>query len=271
MPELPEAEYMVRRLQESPGPGVRVERARVLRASLIAPQSPNIVTRHLKGRRLISYSRRAKNVLLHLEEGWTARVQLGMTGHIYIWPAGRELPRFARVVLDLEDQRSIVFEDARTFGSFHVHRTEDLPELLSSYGPEPLDDAWTWEQLRDSARRSSGPVKPFLLDQTRVVGLGNIWAAEALWEARISPFRALPTLSNAEWKRLHAAIRKVLTQAIDATFAVTRAADEFPEADLLSCRVYGREDQPCRRCRKQPVARQTQAGRSTFFCAHCQR
>lgn len=271
MPELPEAEYMVRRLRETPGAGVLVEKARVLRSSLVAPQSSALVSRHLKGRRIESYSRRAKNVLLHFEGGWTARVQLGMTGHIYVWPAGRELPRFTRVVLDLIDRRSIVFEDARTFGNFHIHRTEDLPEVLAGYGPEPLDDSWTWEMFRDSARRSSGPVKPFLLDQSRVVGLGNIWAAEALWEARISPFRALPELKPAEWKRLHAAVRHVLAKAIDGAFAVTRSAEEFPEADLLQCRVYGREGQACGRCRKISVLRQTQAGRSTFYCANCQK
>ncbi len=271
MPELPEAEYMVRRLRESPGTGVTVARARVLRASLVAPQSAALVTRHLKGRRIVDYSRRAKNVLLHFEDGWTARVQLGMTGHVYIWPQGKELPRFSRVALDLEDGRAIVFEDARTFGNFHIHRTDDLPEVLAAYGPEPLDDAWRWEMLRESARRSSGPVKPFLLDQTRVVGLGNIWAAEALWEARISPFRALPSLTDAEWKRLHAAIRKVLSKAIDGAFAVTRSAEEFPEADLLQCRVYGRESQACKRCRSLAVLRQTQAGRSTFYCANCQK
>lgn len=271
MPELPEAEYMVRRLRETPGTGVVVEKARVLRASLIAPQSSALVSRHLRGRRIESYSRRAKNVLLHFEGGWTARVQLGMTGHIYVWPDGRELPRFARVVLELSDRRAIVFEDARTFGSFHIHRTEDMPEVLACYGPEPLDDHWTWQMLRDSARRSSGPVKPFLLDQTRVVGLGNIWAAEALWEARISPFRALPELKPAEWKRLHAAVRQVLAKAIECAFAVTRSAEEFPEADLLQCRVYGREGQVCVRCKKIPVLRQTQAGRSTFYCAKCQK
>lgn len=271
MPELPEAEYMVRRLRENPGPGALVTKAHVLRASLVAPQSASLAARQLKGRRIESFSRRAKNVLMHFDGGWTARIQLGMTGHVYIWPHAKDLPRFARVVLELDDSRAIVFEDARTFGSFHLHRTEDLPEVLAAYGPEPLDDSWTWEMLRESARRSFGPIKPFLLDQTRVVGLGNIWAAEALWESRISPFRAMPELKNAEWKRLHGAIRKVLATAIDGTFAVTRSAEEFPEADLLQCRVYGREQQPCGRCKKVSVLRQTQAGRSTFYCANCQK
>jgi formamidopyrimidine-DNA glycosylase len=271
MPELPEAEYMVRRLLENPGPGPVIAQARVLRPSLVAPQSPAAIVRHLKGRRIEGYTRRAKNVLIHCEGGWTARIQLGMSGHVYIWSNCAGLPRFTRVALYLDDGRAIVFEDARTFGNFHVHRTADLPEVLAAYGPEPLDDAWSWSMLRDSAARAKGPIKPFLLDQSRVVGLGNIWAAEALWEARISPFRAIPSLTNPEWRRLHAAIRKVLTQAIDGTFKVTAKPEEFPDADLLTCRVYGREGEACRRCRSLPVRRQTQAGRSTFYCAKCQR
>jgi formamidopyrimidine-DNA glycosylase len=271
MPELPEAEYMVRRLEESPGPGLRILEAKVLRPSLIAPQSPAAISRHLRGKRIESFGRRAKNVLLHLEDGWSVRVQLGMTGHIYAWPQADEWPRFTRVGMKLEDGRSIVFEDARTFGSFHIHRTEDLPEIFAGYGPEPLDENWTWEMLRESAARSSGPVKPFLLDQRRVVGLGNIWAAEALWEARIDPFRGLQTLRPAEWKRLHGAIREVLQEAIAGTFRVTTKAEEFPDADLLTCRVYGRENEACRRCRRSLIQRQVQAGRSTFYCSKCQR
>ncbi len=265
MPELPEAEYMVRRLQVAPGPGVEVARA-------VTPTIPAPLTRQLRGVRIAGYARRAKNVLLHFENGWTLRVQLGMTGHIYAWADRRQLPRFTRAHLELSAGGVIVFEDARKFGSLSLLRSEDLPSAFANYGPEPLDASWTWQQLRDSAAKARGPVKPFLLDQSRVVGLGNIWAAEALWEARLSPFRLLPTLRDSEWKRLHAAIRKVLAQAIAGTFEVTQNAEEFPDADLLTCRVYGRAEQPCRRCRgAAQVQRETQAGRSTFFCARCQR
>lgn len=255
---------MVRRLTVAPGPAVTVARVQ-------APSLGARARRELRGARILSYSRRAKNVLVHFDNETTLRVQLGMTGHIYAWPDPRRLPRFTRAHVEFAEGGAIVFEDARKFGSLTLLPTAELPAAFAGYGPEPLAPDWTWQQLRDSAAKGRGPVKPFLLDQSRVVGLGNIWAAESLWEARIHPVRPLPSLREAEWKKLHAAIRKVLREAIDGTFAVTRAAEDFPDADLLQCRVYGREDQPCRRCRNALVERATQAGRSTFFCGKCQR
>ena len=269
MPELPEAEYMVRRLAEC-APTARIEAVTILRPSLIAPQSPDELTATVTGRRVLGYARRAKNVLLHLDHGWTLRVQLGMTGHFFWIPDSRQLPRFTRVWLALPHGAAFVFEDSRTFGNLHLHPTADLPTVFASYGPEPLDPAFTWQHLQASAARAHGPVKPFLLDQSKLVGLGNIWAAESLYAARLAPHRPLPSLTIAEWKALHKAIRQTLSAAIANTFRVTASAEEFPEADLLACRVYGRAGQPCRRCR-QPIARFVQAGRSTFHCPNCQR
>lgn len=268
MPELPEAEYMVRRLAEC-APSTRIREVTILRPSLIAPQSPDDLAATLRGRKVLSYGRRAKNVLLHLDKGWTLRVRLGMTGHFFWIPDARQLPRFTRVWFELTGGAAFVFDDSRTFGSVHVHRTEELTSLFAAYGPEPLDDSFTWQQLKATAARAKGPVKPFLLDQSKVVGLGNIWAAESLFAARIAPDRPLPGLTDAEWKALHKAIRKTLAAAIENTFRVTSLADEFPEADLLSCFVYGRTGEPCRRC-QQPIMRFAQAGRSTFHCTRCQ-
>jgi formamidopyrimidine-DNA glycosylase len=260
VPELPEAEYMGRRLAEC-APTARLGEMHILRPSLIAPQSPDEVAAAVRGRKVLSYSRRAKNVLLHLDRGLTLRIQLGMTGHFYWISDARVLPRFTRIWMELSGQSAFVFEDSRCFGNLHLHATAELPEVFADYGPEPLDDGFTWQQLKAAAARAKGPVKPFLLDQSKVVGLGNIWAAESLFMARIAPDRLLPTLTDPEWKALHRAIRKVLA---------TASAEEFPEADLLTCAVYGREEEPCRRC-KTPIGRFVQAGRSTFHCSQCQR
>ncbi len=270
MPELPEAEYMVRRLTVEPGSGVGIARTRVLRESLVAPQTTASLVRRLRGRRIEGYSRRAKNVLIHLDNSSVIRIQLGMTGHVYAWAEPHSPPRFTRVLLELTDGRSIVFEDARTFGCLHCLNQAELATALAEYGPEPLDPGFAWSHLRDSALRSRIAIKPFLLDQSKVVGLGNIWAAEALWEARLDPWRSVAHVTDPEWKRLHTAIGKVLTRAIEGTFAVTKSAEQFPEADLLSTRVYGREGEPCPRCRRSAVERRPQAGRSTFYCAQCQ-
>ncbi|MBM3794974.1 MAG: hypothetical protein FJW31_13100 [Acidobacteria bacterium] len=271
MPELPEAEYMVRRLAEAVPPRARIVEARVLRPKTVEPHRPRELEAALARRRIQGYARRAKNVLLHLDRGETLRVQLGMTGHIYWIADHRREPRFTRVLLALSGGSGIAFEDARVFGSVHLHAMAELPEVFADYGPEPLDDAFTWQILRDRAAASRLPIKPLLLDQARVVGLGNIWAAESCYHARISPLKPANALTLPEWRRLHAAIRRTLSRAIEGTFEVARAPEEFPEADLLACAVYGREGKPCRRCRAaSTVERFTQAGRSTFHCPRCQ-
>ncbi len=268
MPELPEAEYMMRRLAECV-PSGRIASAEVLRVRTVEPHRPRDLEDALAGRRIRGYARRAKNVLVHLDGKETLRIQLGMTGHVYWIADHRQVPRFTRVLLKLAGGDGIAFEDARVFGSVNLHETKDLPQVYADYGPEPLDPAFTWQALRESAGASRLPVKPFLLDQSRVVGLGNIWAAESCFVAGLSPFRPVNAIAGAEWKRLHAAIRRTLTRAIAATFKVTRGADEFPEADLLTCAVYGREGEKCPKCRGA-IARKTQAGRSTFYCPVCQ-
>lgn len=268
MPELPEAEYMVRRLAECAG-GAVIERVKVLRASAVAPQTARYLARHARGA-VSGYSRRAKNVLVHLESGWTIRVRLGMTGHVYPIIAAKEAPRFTRVSLELAGGGAIVFEDARTLGGVAVHDAGELEGVLSGYGPEPLAPGFRWQDLQGRADGLSLAVKQFLLDPSRVAGLGNIWAAESLFRAGVHPERRVRDMDEEEWRRLHAAIRRTLAGAIENTFRVTTGPEEFPEADLLRLSVYGREGEPCRKCRR-PVQRKVQAGRSSYFCPGCQR
>lgn len=263
MPELPEAEYMVRRLRES-APAARITRVRILRES----SAEGALARHARGL-ITGYSRRAKNVLIHLDTGYTLRIQLGMTGHIYWTPNHRQPPRFTRIAFILETGAALVFEDARVFGSAAALLTTRLPEILAAYGPEPLDPAFHWRHLQTAARGLRQEVKPFLMDQRRLAGLGNIWAAEALFAARIHPARPVPTLAEEDWRALHRAIRATLRRAIANTFKVTARPEEFPEADLLTVAVYGRAGLPCRRCRT-PILREVQAARATFYCPACQ-
>jgi formamidopyrimidine-DNA glycosylase len=268
MPELPEVEYVVRRLREYAADAT-IRKVYVADARVLRPQTPRLLARRTEGRRVTGYERRAKNILIHLQDGWTLRIHLGMTGHLYWLPLPEKLPPATRAHFDIPGGR-LVYEDSRMFGRIHVHQAAELPELFADYGPEPLSDAFTWQSLRAAAQNLRGPVKPFLLDQRRVAGLGNIWAAEALFAAGIDPRRGVATLGDAEWRALHRAIRRVLKRAIAGTFTVTAKASDFPDADLLTMRVYGREGQPCRRCRRA-VRRMEQASRSTFFCPNCQR
>lgn len=269
MPELPEVEYVVRRLREyAPNPTIR--RGRILHPRMSRPQSVALVQRRLRDTRVTAYERRAKNILIHLDNGSTVRVHLGMTGHLF-WSATRaSAPDATRAILEL-DRGVIVLEDPRMFGRITVHPAHTLPGLLAEYGPEPLDASFTWQALKASAARSRLPVKPFLLDQRKVAGLGNIWAAEALYAARLDPRRRVDSFTDSEWRALRNAIRSVLSRAIDNAFAATSRPEEFPEADLLSTRVYGRESAPCRRCRTSLIQRFEQAARSTYFCPNCQR
>ncbi|MCU0247987.1 MAG: bifunctional DNA-formamidopyrimidine glycosylase/DNA-(apurinic or apyrimidinic site) lyase [Bryobacter sp.] len=264
MPELPEAEYMVRRLREF-ADGARIQRARVLRDSVAGIA----LARRARGT-VLRYWRRAKNVLLDLDSGWTVRVQLGMTGHFYWIADANALPRFTRVVFELTGGGALVFEDARTFGGVEAHPTAEVPLVLAHYGPEPLDPGFSWTALRERAGRRREPVKQFLLDQSRVAGLGNIWAAESLFRARVHPERAVDSLRDAEWRALHASIRRTLERAIENTFKVTERPEEFPEADLLRLNVYGRAGASCRRCHTT-IVRTVQGGRATFFCPRCQK
>jgi formamidopyrimidine-DNA glycosylase len=263
MPELPEAEYMVRRLREA-APEARIERVRVLRESVVE----GALAKRARGG-VTGYARRAKNVLIHLDTGWTLRIQLGMTGHVYPWAGSAEWPRFTRVAFVLEGGGALVFEDSRTFGTVSAVRTDDLPAVLAGYGPEPLDVGFRWQDLRAAARGLRQEVKPFLMDQRRVAGLGNIWAAEVLFGARIHPARRVETLGEGEWKALHRAVRATLRRAIANTMKVTAGPEEFPEADLLLTGVYGRAGQACRRC-GAVVERVVQAARATFYCPGCQ-
>jgi formamidopyrimidine-DNA glycosylase len=263
MPELPEAEYMVRRLQDCVPIGTRVRRVECLRPGYLESGGIRRLTGVISG-----FSRRAKNVLIHLDTDLTYRIQLGMTGHTY-WIPGREtFPPHTRAVFRL-DSGAIVCQDPRVFGAVELVRTPDLASVFSEYGPEPLDPGFRWRHLKTAAQRSRGPIKPFLLDQSKVAGLGNIWAAEALFAARIAATRPVDSLSDAEWRALHSGIRRVLTGAIANTYRVTQGPADFPEADLCECHVYGRAGLPCSRCRI-PIVKTVLAGRATYQCLACQ-
>jgi formamidopyrimidine-DNA glycosylase len=269
MPELPEVEFIVRRLREFTS-GRIIRRVEVLRPSMVRPQSLDDFEHSLNNRTITGFERRAKNVLIHLKGGDTIRVRLGMTGHVFFLEDPRHAPTHTRIVFHLRGGGAIIFEDPRTFGSVATVKTTELEALLSSYGPEPLDAAFTPAVFRDAAKGLRLPVKQFLLDQKRVSGLGNIWAVEALWRARIHPQTPLDRLSTARLNQLHAGIKAALEDAVKQGLKVAGGPDDFPDVERLKVAVYGREGQPCRRC-KRPIAKIAQAGRSTFFCPFCQK
>jgi len=203
---------------------------------------------------------------------------LGMTGRMFLARNGTMLPKHAAVVLEL-DRGRFVYEDARYFGRFTLDTS-----VVSKLGPEPLGVEFTWSKFARVLKRSRQAIKVRLLDQTLVAGIGNIYACEALFRARISPKLSAAKLTAAQVKRLWRAIRVVLREAIrcgstvpvnfdgdgkrDGFFYFGRAKDT-PDYYEERLRVYDREGQPCLNCGR-PIKRIVQAARSTFFCPKCQ-
>ena len=222
--------------------------------------------RALAGARVARVTRRAKLQLVEFESGHVLEVHFRMTGDWSMWTEGDAAPPLERVRLAFTDGSRVSLVDGRALSVLRLH----LPGAfaLPDLGPEPLDDAWTPALFAAALASRRGPIKPLLLDQRVVSGLGNIYAAEALWEARIDPRTPAMQLSKARVTRLHAAVRTVLHRAPAGRYyeggGSTRAA-----AEDEAWRVYGKDGQGCRRCGKT-IKRIVQAGRSTFWCRGCQ-
>ena len=232
-------------------------RMRVLHPSLRRRLKPTQL-RALVGARIARVERRGKHQLLHLDDGRILHAHFRMNGDWMLAETGAALPRFARAVLDFEDGSSLVFVDSRALGTIDVHPAGS--ELDLGLGPDAADPEWTADQLAVALAPRRGPIKPALLDQRLVAGLGNIYAAESLWRARISPFAPCNVLSRAQVSALRKAIDAVIVRA---------TGSRYTDDDTVMLDVYDREGLPCRRCRT-PIERAVQAGRSTYYCPHCQ-
>ncbi|MCC7273936.1 MAG: bifunctional DNA-formamidopyrimidine glycosylase/DNA-(apurinic or apyrimidinic site) lyase [Alphaproteobacteria bacterium] len=278
MPELPEVETVVRGLERAMT-GRRIVRVEMNRPDLRAPMPPDLVAR-LEGRLVEGVRRRAKYILVDLDDGTVVIAHLGMSGRITISAPGAAPNRrdpHDHVVLHLDDGTVLRFNDARRFGRIDLSDRVGLARhpLLSGIGPEPLDPAFDGPALAAALAGRRTPIKAALLDQRVVAGIGNIYACEALHIAGLSPRRLALTVAGGRAERLVAAIRDVLTRAIAAGGSSLRdyvqASGElgYFQHDWV---VYGREGEPCRRCGAgHAVRRMAQAGRSTFYCARCQR
>jgi formamidopyrimidine-DNA glycosylase len=256
MPELPEVEAALEVLRAG-ARGRTIVRMRVLHPALRRRLAPSQL-RALVGARIARVERRGKHQLLHLDDGRILHAHFRMNGDWMLTETGAPLPRFARAVLDFDDGSSLVFVDSRALGTIDVHPAD--AELDLGLGPDAADPEWTAEQLAVALAPRRGPIKPALLDQRLVAGLGNIYAAESLWRARISPFAPCRTLGRAQITKLRKAIAAVLLRA---------TGSRYTDDDTVALDVYDREGLPCRRCRT-PVERVVQAGRSTYYCPQCQ-
>lgn len=274
MPELPEAETLVRGLAPLL-PGREIVRARVHHADVLRVPAAAF-RRGVAGRRITAVGRRAKNVVLALDGGEAVLVvNLGMTGGLV--PLGfpgvsPPEPTHPAVRFTLDQDRCLVFDDVRRFGCLEVLDSKRWAERSARIGPEPLEPGWRWRDLHAALQRSRTPVRNWLLDQRRLAGVGNIYASEACFRARIHPARPANEVSESEARLLHREIREVLRSAIrnrGTTLRDYRDADGAPGENRSRLRVYGREGLACVRC-KAPVQRIVFGNRSAFLCPRCQ-
>jgi formamidopyrimidine-DNA glycosylase len=256
MPELPEVEAALEVLRTR-ARGRTIRRIRLLHPALRRRLKPAQL-RALTGARIARVERRGKHQLLHLDDGRVLHAHFRMNGNWMMAEAGEALPRFARAVIEFDDDSSLVFVDSRALGTIDLHPAG--AELDLGLGPDAADPEWTAAQLADALAPRRGPIKPALLDQRLVAGLGNIYAAESLWRARIDPRAPCNALTRAQVTRLRKAIAAVLVRA---------TGSRYTDDDTVTLDVYDREGLPCRRCRT-PIERIVQAGRSTYFCPNCQ-
>lgn len=288
MPELPEVETIRRGLSQQVV-GRTISAVRVRQKKLRHVVDARVLREHAAGRTISHVERRAKYLLIHLQPDRVLLFHLGMSGRLRVGAPTGEDAKHDHLIFQLEpDPESkpaldsvrgqaleMRFHDPRRFGMCLPARVADLPNhpCLRGLGAEPLSETFTSDYLRAQAKRSRKPVKNFLMDAAVVVGVGNIYASESLYLARLRPTRPVDRLRPAHWTRLHDSIRQVLQAAIDnhgtsfSDYVDSNGARGEFQNELL---VYGREGELCARDGRR-IKRIVQAGRSSFYCPWCQR
>jgi len=274
MPELPEVETI--RASLAPGlRGRRFDRVAVLDARLTRPEPPEVVAAELEGERVADVRRRGKYLVVAFESGRHLLVHLRMTGNVlHPAPDGYRDDPHVRAVVRLDDGSDVIYRDVRRFGTWDLLELGDLDAYFTTrrLGREPLERGFTAKSLGAALAGRRAPVKAALLDQRAVAGVGNIYADEALWYARIHPLTPAGHLGDTDVAALRDGIRKALRLGIrrqGATLRDYRGADGREGRMQNEFRVYGREGEPCERC-GTPIAKTRAGGRGTWYCPSCQ-
>ncbi len=274
MPELPEVETVARDLRrhllpdDAAGPvvtGARVGWQRTLR-----DEDPARFAAGVAGRRVEAIGRRGKQLIVDLSGGAFLTVHLKMTGQLFVVPATLPRDPYERLALSLDDGRELRFRDIRKFGRVGLYGADDDP--FDGVGPEPLDPRFTLREFRKRIRGRRARLKPLLVDQAFIAGIGNIYADEALWRSRLHPLRSARSLRPADERRLYRDIVEILAEAVERRGS---SIDDYtaPDGDgemQERLDVYQRTGQPCRRCGR-PIRRIVIGIRATHFCSWCQR
>lgn len=287
MPELPEVETVVRGLNRL------ILKKKITQVKHDWPKSfPNLekdVNDFMIGAEIFKVQRRGKAIIIKLNNGWALVTHLRMTGQMVYrgeenWGAGHpnddflnDLPnKSTRVEIDFEDQTKLFFNDQRKFGYMKLLPEPEIEELsfFQKLGPEPLEDNFTVEIFKERLlRKKNSLIKPTILDQSVIAGVGNIYADEALWRAKIHPETRIKDFSNVDFKNLHESIRFVMNKSIEKGGSTDRNyvnADGSHGNYLEYAAVYHKNGQPCKRCGTE-ISKIRVGGRGTHFCENCQK
>lgn len=276
MPELPEVELVTKSLDQLVK-GRKIIVAELLRERLAPFNPPAEFAEKLKDATINFVHRRGKHILFDLDNGQTLLAHLRMSGRFQLLPIERELPKFTHAIFYFEDETRLIFSDQRHFGFMRVIETAKLFETkeLKSLAPEPFSDDFNAKYLRGVLKTSKRNVKEFLLDQTKVLGLGNIYVSESLFLSKINPRTSADKVSAKKANNLFENIRLVLNESI-AHGSTLNVDPENIDGSYYGggyenhWRVYDREKEPCIVC-ETPIKRITQGSRSTYFCPKCQK
>src|SRR5688572_311322 len=276
MPELPEVEVVARSLNTILSKR-KIITAELLRQRLAPDTTPDIFSRRLDDASFNFVHRRGKHVLFDLDNGHTLITHLRMSGKFMLLPIDTPDPKFTHAIFHFSDGKRLVFQDQRHFGLMKIVKTFELNEAkeIKKLAPEPFGDEFSLKYLRSALATSKRSLKEVLLDQTKVCGLGNIYASEAMFLARANPRTPANKLSKPKTAALFESIRRVLSEAValGAAMPVTPAdiaGRIYGNGGEWEWRVYDREDESCIDC-ASPIKRIVQNGRSTYFCRTCQR
>ncbi|HNP70458.1 MAG TPA: bifunctional DNA-formamidopyrimidine glycosylase/DNA-(apurinic or apyrimidinic site) lyase [Kouleothrix sp.] len=272
MPELPEVEHAARSLGEQIVGRTIVAVTRLDWERMVETPAVDQFLDLIQGRVVRAAGRRAKWIVLTLDDGWSLALHLRMSGSLTVHGPAAEPDAYTHLVLLLDDGRQVFFHDTRKFGRARLLDAAGLAALDSAHGVEPLTDAFTPELLAALLRRYNARIKPLLLNGRLIAGIGNIYADEALWNAQIHPLRQSASLSDEEVARLHSGIRLALLQGLEhggSTLRDYRNGYGVAGSNQNHFKVYGRAGAPCPRC-GTPIEKIVVAQRGTHLCPYCQ-
>lgn len=275
MPELPEVQTIVNDLNAAELIGISITDAKVYWPRTIAEPTPELFCRRMKSRKFTAIRRRGKYLVFKVDDGNSLLMHLRMSGRLNLTTADVPRTKHEHVVIRFNEGRQLRFHDPRKFGRLHL--IKDPKRILDRLGSEPLASRFTARTLAEGLKPRKRQLKPLLLDQSFIAGLGNIYVDEALWEAKLHPCRSSATLSTPEIRALHRAIPRVLKRGLKnlGTSLGTGKTNFYSVArhrgrNKDQLKVFRRTDLPCPRC-KTPIERIIVGQRSTHICRKCQK